>query len=215
MHGVLPALRIHLRRQQPVRLHHDLWVGGLHGEEEVMVVVLAADARELESALHHALRGVSEVAQSARRQRPVIRPDPHRNVVLLALEDQRRERLLDVVQLGLVRGLVVVVLLLEALAAVGEVARIDPNLVKRVRNLHGDLRGKVDVRDKRRLVPLLEEAVFDLLARVCLPLPLHRQTHQIRPCVGAAHDLVDAPLHVRRHRSRHRLQRDRMVAADF
>jgi hypothetical protein len=35
-------------------LHHNLGVGGLHGEKEVVVIVLAANARELEGALNHA-----------------------------------------------------------------------------------------------------------------------------------------------------------------
>lgn len=57
--GVVPALGVHLLSQQPVGLDHDERVGRLHGEQEVVVVVLAADVRKLKRALHlHAKDGM-------------------------------------------------------------------------------------------------------------------------------------------------------------
>ena len=55
-------------RQRPLllsHLDHDEGVGGLHGEEEVVVVVLAADAGELEGGLHHAPGRVAVEAEDA------------------------------------------------------------------------------------------------------------------------------------------------------
>jgi hypothetical protein len=57
--GVVPALGVHLLGQQPVGLDHYERVGRLHGEQEVVVVVLAADVRKLKRALHlHANTGM-------------------------------------------------------------------------------------------------------------------------------------------------------------
>ena len=59
MEGVVPALGVHLLSQQPVGLDHNERVGRLHGEQEVVVVVLTADVRKLKRALHlHAKDGI-------------------------------------------------------------------------------------------------------------------------------------------------------------
>ncbi len=50
--GVVPPLGIHLLCEQPVGLHHHKRVGCLHGEEEIVVIVVTADVRKLKRALH-------------------------------------------------------------------------------------------------------------------------------------------------------------------
>src|ERR1039458_5303669 len=48
------------RYEQPIALDHDLRVARLHGELEVMKVMLAGDAGELQRALDHAERRIAE-----------------------------------------------------------------------------------------------------------------------------------------------------------
>mmetsp|Transcript_11565 Transcript_11565/g.28359 ORF Transcript_11565/g.28359 Transcript_11565/m.28359 type:complete len:230 (+) Transcript_11565:1754-2443(+) len=177
--------------------------------------MLAADARELKRALNHACGGVAIVGESARGEGTVVGANAHRAALLLALEHKGGECLLNVVELSLVVRGVLVVDLLERLAAVGEVPRVDANLVEALSNHHGDLGRKVDVGDEGRVVSLLEAPLLDLVARLGLPVALHGQADELRAGVGAAHDLVDAALHVARHTRRHRLQRDRVLAPDL
>ena len=56
MNGVVPvwAFMVKASYEQPVCLNHDLRVGGLHREAEIMVVMIPGDAGELEGALNHA-----------------------------------------------------------------------------------------------------------------------------------------------------------------
>ena len=52
--GVVPVVDVHLLRQQAVGLYHDQRIAGLHAEQEVVVVRVAADVGKLEGRLHHA-----------------------------------------------------------------------------------------------------------------------------------------------------------------
>jgi hypothetical protein len=56
-------------KSQCTDLDHDQGVGGLHGEEKVVVVVLPAHLGELEGRLHHAPRRVPVEGQDARGER--------------------------------------------------------------------------------------------------------------------------------------------------
>ena len=90
---VVPGIAVHLLSQQPVGLHHDQGVAGLHAEQDVVVVVVAADVGKLERALDHAAGRVPVVAQDTRRQTAVVGANAHGPVQALTLLYQRREHL--------------------------------------------------------------------------------------------------------------------------
>ena len=196
MQRVVPALLVHFAGEQAVRLHHDERVGCLHGEDEVVVVVLAADARKLKGALDHALGRVAEVRERPCAEASVVGSDANRASHFLALEHERRERLLDVVELALVVRGVLVGDFLELLASVGVVSRVDSDLLEGVRHLERRLGVEVDVRDERRVVSILEESVSNFHRRFRLPESLHGDAHHLRASVRASLRLVDCGLHV-------------------
>lgn len=74
-------------------LNHDQGIGGLHGEQEVVVVQVSTHIRELEGALHHSSGGVPVEAQDAGAEAAVVGAHPHRSVQPLALLHQRLELL--------------------------------------------------------------------------------------------------------------------------
>ena len=94
---VVPAEAVLLGGEEAVRLHHHQRVRRLHREDEVVVVVGAADVGELDRRLDHPARRVAVEGKGARRERAVVGADPHRAVALLALLDERREHLDEVV----------------------------------------------------------------------------------------------------------------------
>lgn len=70
---VHPQQKIHPATRRAIAyLDHDEGVGGLHGEEEVVVVVLAAHLRKLEGGLHHAQGRVAVEGEDARGERTFI-----------------------------------------------------------------------------------------------------------------------------------------------
>ncbi len=54
MEGVVPVVSVLLLRKKPIGLSHDQGITGLHAEQEVVVVHVPADVRELKRGLHHA-----------------------------------------------------------------------------------------------------------------------------------------------------------------
>ena len=140
MQGVVPAELVHLCGEHPIRLHHDQRVGGLHREEEVVVVVLPADLSELNRRLYHAARRVAPIGHDSRRKGAMVSTDSHSAVEVLALLDQRCEELFDVYGVCLklllqpqinyrtnkstTHHLAVVDFVFEALDTVGEVAGV-------------------------------------------------------------------------------------------
>mmetsp|Transcript_29757 Transcript_29757/g.63210 ORF Transcript_29757/g.63210 Transcript_29757/m.63210 type:complete len:837 (+) Transcript_29757:104-2614(+) len=212
---VVPIQAVHLARQEAVALHHDERVGSLHGEDEVVVVLTAADVGELDGRLDHAAGGVSVVGQDATGEGAVVGPDAHAAVEFLALADEGEHgldevlALLDVIVLGLVH------LVLEVLPPVGEVPRIDPNLLHRVGHQLGHLGLEVHVGTQRDVVPPLEQSLPNRRRRVGLPLSLHRDAHQVEPLVGASDDLLDAGVDVCRVGGRHGLSHDGMVGSEL
>mmetsp|Transcript_5118 Transcript_5118/g.12110 ORF Transcript_5118/g.12110 Transcript_5118/m.12110 type:complete len:503 (-) Transcript_5118:612-2120(-) len=127
--GVVPPEAVLLGGQEAVGLDHDEGIGRLHGEDEVVVVLGAADVGELEGRLDHAPGGVAVEGQDAAGQRSVVGPDAHAPVQLLALLDEGEHGLDQVLALLDVVGLALVHLFFKVLPAVGEVARIDPDLL--------------------------------------------------------------------------------------
>ena len=209
--GVVPVHPVHLGGQEAVGLDHDEGVGRLHGEDEVVVVLGAADVGELDGRLDHAAGGVSVEGQDAARQRSVVGADPHAPVELLALLDEGEHGLDQVLALLDVVGLALVHLLLKVLPPVGKVARIDPNLLDGVGHQlrHDGL--EVHVGAEGNVVPLLEQSLPNLGGGIGLALALDGDSHEIESLVGAAHHLLDGPVDVGRGGGRHGLPHDGMV----
>jgi hypothetical protein len=83
---------------------HDLGVGGLHGEVEVVEVVFAGDAGKFEGALDHAQGGVAVAVHDAVGEGAVVGADAHGAAQLFAQEHQGGEGFFNAVKLGLVFG---------------------------------------------------------------------------------------------------------------
>jgi hypothetical protein len=131
------------RGEQSITLDHHLRIGGLHREDEVVEVVLAANARELEGALDHAQRRISVPVHDAVAQGSVIGADSQGAAESLGLQDQRSEAGFDAGQfLGV--GFVGVVLDRELLA-VGVVARINADFFHPLDRFHGGFRLEMDI----------------------------------------------------------------------
>ena len=194
---VVPAELVHLVREESVRLHHHQRVGRLHGEDKVVVVVLAADAGKLERGLDHARGGIAVAGEGPGGEGPVVGADAHGDAALLALEHERREDLLDLLNLGVVLLVRLVQDVLELLPPVREVTGVDADLVEALGDHHGHLGREVDVGDEGRVVPVLDEALLDLGARLGLLHTLDGDADHLGAGVGAL-------LHLRIARARGR-----------
>ena len=73
----IDAFLVHARDQQSIGLNHHLGVGCLHRKHDVVVVVLARDANELQRGLDHARRRIAVAVHDAVRQRAVVGADAH------------------------------------------------------------------------------------------------------------------------------------------
>src|SRR5262249_8000510 len=110
------------RREQAIRVDRDLRIARLHAEHDVAEALVLAYVEELERALDHAERRVTEAVQDAVGERAVVGADAERAAELPQALHQRTEALLHAFDLGGVLG-VAVLPLLEALL-VGVVARV-------------------------------------------------------------------------------------------
>mmetsp|Transcript_64549 Transcript_64549/g.172127 ORF Transcript_64549/g.172127 Transcript_64549/m.172127 type:complete len:546 (-) Transcript_64549:20-1657(-) len=212
--GVIPTEAVLLSSEEAVGLHHHEGVGRFHREDKVVVVERAADVGELDGRFDHAARRVAVKREYARGERAVVGTDAHRAVELLALLHERRERLDEELALCDEVVLRLVQLLLERLAAVDKVARVDSNLLDGVGDGEGDLRLEVHVGAQRDRVALRVQPLPDLLARLRVLHADDRDAHEIKPLVGAPDDLLDRALDVRGERGRHRLPHDRVLRAE-
>jgi hypothetical protein len=114
----------------------------------------------------------------------------------LALVHQGLKHLPNRLLLRVVLRRVVVVDLVKRLAPVSKVARVYADLFKRVGHHHGDLGLEVDVGDEGDVVARLEQGLPNFAARLRLLLALHRDAHDLRARVHAAHDLLHGGGHV-------------------
>ena len=133
------------RGEEPVGVDHHLGVARLHRENEIVVAVLAGDARELDRALDHAGGRVAEAVHDAVGKRAVVGADAHGDAALLADIDQRLEGLVDAGEFLLV--LVVGVFADGEFLFVGEVAGVDADLLDPLRGFQGGVGLEVDVGD--------------------------------------------------------------------
>lgn len=143
--GVVPigAFGIEASDEEAVGLDHDLWVRGLHGEDEVVVVVIASDAGKLEGAFAHAEGGVAIAVHDAIRERAVVRTDAHGAAEILAECHQWNELVADFFQLGFV--LVVGVFADFEFLLIDVVAGIDADFFDPLGGFHGGIRFEMDV----------------------------------------------------------------------
>ena len=138
MQRVVPPELVLLLCKQPVGRHHDQRVARLHGEHEVVVVMLAADVSKLKRTGHHASWCVAIERQDTCRQTAVVRSNSHSGSQLLALQYQGREHVLNVRTLSLKICGILVVDLIKRLAAIDKISWVDPDLLKGLCYHHRD-----------------------------------------------------------------------------
>ena len=200
------------RDEQPVTLDHHLGVGRLHRELEVVEVVFARDVGELQRALHHAERRVTEAVHNAVGQRTVVRADADGALEPDALQHEGRELFFDALQLkGVLR---VGVFLDRKFFGVGVVAGIHAHDFHPLHRFHRGFGFEMDVRHDRHMAAALAEFSDNVLQ-------VRRVLHRRR---GDAHDLathrdevkrlLDGRSRVHRVARNHGLRDDRMRAAD-
>jgi hypothetical protein len=209
--GVVHPLLLHAGHHESVGLDHDLGVGRLHGDDQVAVVVLLADTDELERALHHALGGVAVAVHDPVREGAVVGADAHGDAQLLGPQDQGRESLADPLELSRVL-LVGVVALLEPLG-VGEVPRVDADLIHVLNREQRQLGGEVDVGDQGHPDSPGTHPLSDLRERLGILQGGDGDPHDLAPRRVERFDLREGRLCVPGERGGHGLDADRLVAA--
>mmetsp|Transcript_39009 Transcript_39009/g.65553 ORF Transcript_39009/g.65553 Transcript_39009/m.65553 type:complete len:249 (+) Transcript_39009:1373-2119(+) len=144
----------------------------------------------------------------------MVGADAHGAVERLALLHEGGEDLLAPFHLQRVLLGALVVDLLERLAAVCEVPRVDADLLERLGHADSHLRREVHICHQGGVVPILEQLLADLVARVGLHHALHRDAHQVRASIGASLHLLHRRLDVAGVGSGHGLQGDGVLASD-
>ena len=207
------ALLAHAVGEHAVGLHHDLRVAGLHGQHDVVVVLIPADVQEFHGALDHAERGVAVVAEDAVRQRPVVGADAHGPSERLAFAHERGEPVADAGQfVGVGRFCVIVRF---ELLLVGVIARVDPNLLDVVRGDFGGVGREMDVGDEGHIgVSGLIEAGPDVPEGLGLPFAGRRDADDLATGLDHAHRFSHGGVHVQGVRRGHRLEHDGGVSPD-
>ena len=147
--------------EQPVGIDHDLGVAGLHGEDEVVVGVLAGDAGELDGAFDHAGGGVAEAVHDAVGEGAVVGADAHGDLASLADFDEGLEGFVDTGEFLVV--LVVSVFADGEFLFIGEVAGIDADFLDPLGGLDGGVGLEVDVGDEGDVALGGEELGLDVL----------------------------------------------------
>src|SRR3546814_12583560 len=91
-----------LFRSQPLGVYHYLRVAGLHGNDQFMVIHVAANTHEFHRRLDHTAGRIPIPAHYPVRKRPVICSDPHGCPMLLADAHKGSEALSYPLQLAFV-----------------------------------------------------------------------------------------------------------------
>ena len=149
--GVIPVLTLFIKssHQEAIGLDHDLRVARLHRENEVVIIVLSGNPGKLERAFNHAERRIAEPVHDPVTKRTVVGPDPHADAALLRFKNERRELLVDTLQLG---GVFLIGVFDDGkLLLVRVVAGIHPNFFDPLHRLHGGVGLEVDIRDHRNV----------------------------------------------------------------
>mmetsp|Transcript_69735 Transcript_69735/g.167417 ORF Transcript_69735/g.167417 Transcript_69735/m.167417 type:complete len:212 (+) Transcript_69735:1525-2160(+) len=208
MQGIVPSQLIHLLGQLPVGLHHHLWVGGLHAEDEVVVVMLAANLTKLNCRGNHAFGGIAILEQDALGQGAMVHTNSKRLTLLLKLQNQWYKTLCDIrlclsnvffCELG--DGV-------ERLSAICEVARVHADLVDMICHYQRNFGREVDVRHNWCGVAILKQLLLDLFASPRLRHTLHSDPDNVHTGVSARLDLSYGGLNVVGGSGGHCLSRD-------
>ena len=177
-----------------------------------MVIVALADAHELQRRFHHPLRRVPETVHDAVRQRAVVCADAHGNAVVPELQNQRLEALLDALQLSLIFP--IAILALGEPFLVGVVAGVDAHLLHVLRSLESGVGGEVDVGNQRYAHAAAIQRCLDVPQILGLVERRRRQPHQLATGVDQLDGFGHRGVGVHGVADGHRLQADRVVAAD-
>ena len=158
--GIVHAEFLHLLDEEARALHHDGDVTGLHGEDELVVVLLTAHLRELDGGLCHAFGGVAVARHDAFGEGAVVGADAHGCVVALADVDEARHLVANLLDLV---GILLVGEMNLAGVAVGVVAGVDTHLLDNLCGDFGGLRVEVDVSHEGDVAAALGELVLDVV----------------------------------------------------
>ena len=153
VNGVVPveAFLSQSLHQQAVSLNHDLHVGRLHGEYQLVVIQLAGNTGKLQRTLHHAIGRVAVAVQNAVGEGAVVRPQTHGAAVLLAEEHQRGKSRADFLDFLLV--FIVGVVALHKLLLIHEVAGVHADFLHPLGSLHSGIGLEVDIGHQRHIAP--------------------------------------------------------------
>ena len=212
--GIIPigAEFIQPGNEQPIGVDHHLGIAGLHREDEGVIIHLAGDSGEFQRALHHAERRIAVAVHDAVGKRAVIGADAHRDAAILAKLHQRREPLANALQLREV--LLISVLDDLEFLRVGIVAGIDADLFHPARGFQRGFWLEMDIGDDWDIAALLAEALDDDLE---IRGVLDRGSGDANDLAADGHEgerLADAGVRVHRVARDHRLEADRVRAAD-
>ncbi len=147
MEGVIPVgpELIEAGDEESVALDHDLGVAGLHGEAEVVEVVVAGDAGEFEGAFDHSEGGIPVAVHDAVGEGPVVGADAEGAALLFTGEDEGGKGGLDASQFLFVLG--VGVFTDGEPFLVGVVPGVDPDFLHPLDGFHGRFGFEVDIGD--------------------------------------------------------------------
>ena len=141
------TLGIQARHEQAVGGDHDLRIGGLHGKNKLVIAEIAGDPGKLKGTFHHTERRIAEAVHDPVTERSVVGSYAHRHPALPTELHERCKTFPDPVNLRLVLGIGVIADV--EFLGIGEVARVDTNLLNPMCSFHGGLRLEMDVGDQR------------------------------------------------------------------
>ena len=207
----VPALLLQSHDEEAVGLDHDLGIGGLHREDDLVVIEIAGDADKLEGALHHAQGRVPVAVHDAVGERTVVCSDTHGTPQFLAELHERNELEADPCEF-LVVVRVRVVTDFEFLP-VGVVPGIDPDLLHPPGGLKGGVGLEVDVGHEGHLASGRPHPVPDVLQVSGILAGLGGDAHNLASRLCQLEDLPDAGPGIAGVGRDHGLDPDRVFAA--
>ncbi len=149
MERIVHVLVVHEGDHKPIGFDHNLRVTGLHGQDDLMKVVLAGNPDEFQCGFSHSSRGISEPVHDSIGERAMLRSDPHGTAEFPATQNKRRKgfvqafQFLDVLRVAVFANL--------KFLSVGIVPRVDPDFVDVFHCFHGGLGKKVNIRNQGKI----------------------------------------------------------------
>ena len=193
MDGIVHAEGLHLLDEEACALHHHLHVAGLHRENQLVIVLLAADLGELYGTLGHALGGVAVARHDALAEGTVVGADAHGGAMGLANLYQARHFIADALQF-------VVVLLVGEMGlagiAVGVVAGVDAHLFYYGGSHFGGLGVEVDVGHQGDGAAPAGQLILDIIEILCRLDIGGSDAHQLAAGLDQTEGLLDSGMGV-------------------